>query len=74
MRAGDHLYPDHQDVPKRLDAIVQEYNQSKESLFSKAVKFFFAVIDLHPFGDGNGRICRLLAAYSLIKDGVPFPV
>ena len=42
-------------------------------LFKCAARLLFDFVDTHPFGDGNGRMCRLLANYvlSLIT---PFPV
>ena len=42
-------------------------------IFKRAARLLFDFVDAHPFGDGNGRTCRLLANYvtSLIT---PFPV
>ena len=42
-------------------------------LFKCAARLLFDFVDAHPFGDGNGRMCRLLGNYvlSLIT---PFPV
>ena len=42
-------------------------------LFKCAARLLFDFVDAHPFGDGNGRMCRLLANHvlSLIT---PFPV
>lgn len=44
-----------------------------EFIFKRAARLLFDFVDAHPFGDGNGRTCRLLANYvmSLI---MPFPV
>lgn len=44
-----------------------------EFIFKRAARLLFDFVDAHPFGDGNGRTCRLLANYvtSLIT---PFPV
>ena len=44
-----------------------------EFIFKRAACLLFDFVDAHPFGDGNGRTCRLLANYvtSLIT---PFPV
>jgi Fic family protein len=30
----------------------------------------YAITDIHPFADGNGRVARLLAAASMMKDGL----
>ena len=47
--------------------------ESFRYLFKCAARLLFDFVDAHPFGDGNGRMCRLLANYvlSLIT---PFPV
>ena len=47
--------------------------ESFSYLFKCAAGLLFDFVDAHPFGDGNGRMCRLLGNYvlSLIT---PFPV
>jgi len=42
-------------------------------LFKCAARLMFDFVDAHPFGDGNGRMCRLLANYVLSMI-TPFPV
>lgn len=42
-------------------------------LFKCAARLLFDFVDAHPFGDGNGRMCRLLANYVLSRV-TPFPV
>ena len=39
-----------------------------------ASRLFHAVISLHPFVNGNGRLCRLLFSYALGRMGVTYPV
>ena len=39
-----------------------------------AADIFYELLDVHPFEDGNGRTCRLIASYALMCCGVPFPV
>jgi fido (protein-threonine AMPylation protein) len=39
---------------------------------SKAIKLFYDILSIHPFHNGNGRLCRLLLVWSLMKDGFPF--
>ena len=78
---GGHVYPDG-DPAKLLGAlarIVEAFNvavatraQSPEVLVTAPVRLFYDVITLHPFSDGNGRLCRLLFAFALRQLGVPF--
>ena len=37
------------------------------SLFKISAWLLFELLDLHPFSDGNGRLCRILCSYSLSK-------
>ena len=41
-------------------------------IFKISSWFIFEMLDLHPFGDGNGRLCRLLCSY-LLSVVTPFP-
>ena len=44
-----------------------ESDEEKEvyKLFKTCSWFVFEMLDLHPFGDGNGRLCQLLCGYVL---------
>ena len=42
------------------------------NLFKTCAWLLFELLDLHPFSDGNGRLCRILCSYSLSKLN-PFP-
>ena len=41
-------------------------------LFKTCAWLLFELLDLHPFSDGNGRLCRILCSYVLSKF-TPFP-
>lgn len=77
VSAHNHQYPCHRCVPSNMDDIVKEYNrrysQPNHDPYQLASWLLFQVISLHPFEDGNGRLCRLLWCYSLMRDGLPFP-
>ena len=40
---------------------------TKDDPIMVATNFFGNIIDIHPFEDGNGRICCLILAYVLIQ-------
>lgn len=82
-----YIYPRHQDVEDKLHAVVDRHsvyieqmskieNHSKEKVehvFKCAARLLFDFVDTHPFGDGNGRMCRLLANF-VVNLITPFPV
>lgn len=77
VHAGHHCYPDHRDIPHSMSRIIEDYNERSKrehDSYELAAWLYYNVISLHPFEDGNGRLCRLLWSYSLMKDGVPFPL
>ena len=41
-------------------------------LFKTCAWLLFELLDLHPFGEGNGRLCRILSSY-LLSTFSPFP-
>lgn len=75
---GMHTYPDYKSVPSTMIRIVREYAERSDKPdhdpFALAGWLLYEVLTIHPFEDGNGRISRLLWCYSLLRDGVPFPV
>ena len=77
--AGTHVYPEGNPAAllASLRRIIDEYNVSARaspSLVLPATRLFYDVITLHPFQNGNGRMCRLLFAFGIMQSGVPFPV
>ena len=86
LRAHDayttgHTYPEGNPVALRqaLNRAVDSYNESfatggTVALIEAPARLFYDVITIHPFSDGNGRLCRLLAAFALRRAGVPFAV
>ncbi|KAL3856066.1 hypothetical protein ACJMK2_015262 [Sinanodonta woodiana] len=53
------------EIGKILDGDRNKEEQLKLS-FKCASLFLFGFLTLHPFGDGNGRLARLLCSYSLL--------
>uniref|UniRef100_A0A1X7VAR7 Fido domain-containing protein n=1 Tax=Amphimedon queenslandica TaxID=400682 RepID=A0A1X7VAR7_AMPQE len=75
VSANGHTYPLYTCIPAEVPEIVRQHNESKGSdKYERASKLLSRILCLHPFRDGNGRVARLLWNFSLISDGVPFPI
>lgn len=48
-----------------------EHNWQSLTVFERAVRLHMAIINIHPFNDGNGRVARLAMNYELIKNNYP---
>ena len=48
------------------DAIFRFHETKKDDPIMVATNLFGNIINIHPFEDGNGRICRLILAHVLI--------
>ncbi len=72
VRVGSHLAPDWQDVEDLMKNFLK-YLDNKDSLnpVEFAARAHYRFEKIHPFGDGNGRIGRLLMNYILWKSGYP---
>jgi len=66
VRVGDHLAPDWQDVNQLMRDLINFYEKSSHmNSVELAAKMHYKFEKVHPFGDGNGRIGRLLMNYIL---------
>lgn len=66
VRVGDHLAPDWQDVNKLMQDLIDFYEKSSHmNSVELAARMHYKFEKVHPFGDGNGRIGRLLMNYIL---------
>ncbi len=81
-----HFYPPPDQAEQRLYTLIDRHNMDVEwsppdrmseeylsHVFKYAARLLFEFVDAHPFSDGNGRMCRLLA-YHAISHITPFPV
>lgn len=61
------------DVETRMLTLKDKYEHEWKDLtvFERAVNLHMAIINIHPFSDGNGRTARLIMNYELIKNNYP---
>ena len=71
VRIGSYVPPDWHDVKKLLDQLIMFVNESRLNPVETAVRAHYIFERIHPFGDGNGRIGRLLMNYILWKNAYP---
>ena len=60
-------------VSKKMEELKQKYENEWQNLtvFERAIKLHMAIVNIHPFSDGNGRVARLIMNYELIKNNYP---
>lgn len=76
-----HWYPVPEDMDSALVSLFDEYNVRYDScrgaydkeLFLTCAWLTCRFLALHPFGDGNGRLCQILCNYAMTEYH-PFPV
>ncbi len=73
VRVGSYRAPDWQDVPKLMKEYISWYKKNKKVLqpVELAAVMHYEFEKIHPFGDGNGRVGRLLMNYILYKHKFP---
>jgi Fic family protein len=74
VRVGPYLAPDWHKVENLTIHLVDFTNQSNLNSVELAARAHYIFEKIHPFGDGNGRIGRLLMNYILWKNGYPMLV
>ena len=54
-----------------MEGAVFRFHETKnEDPIMAATNLFGSIINIHPFEDGNGRICRLILAHVLMQRNV----
>lgn len=71
VRVGSYIAPDWQEVEKLMGQLIKFVNESKLNPVELAAKVHYRFEKIHPFGDGNGRIGRLVMNCILWKNGYP---
>ena len=66
--AGYHIFALTSLIERYMeDAIFRFHETKKDDPIMAATNLFGNIINIHPFEDGNGRICRLILAHVLIQ-------
>ena len=73
IRGSRSKFPLWEDVPKELDRFFRWYRKNRRQVDAAelAAMAHFKFVSIHPFGDGNGRISRLLMNRILHEGGYP---
>lgn len=72
VRVGSHLAPDWQDVDNLMKSFIEFIDKNKRmNPVELAGRGHYQFEKIHPFGDGNGRIGRLLMNFILWHNGYP---
>lgn len=72
VRVGAYLAPDWQEVKKMMNKLIEFIHDNKKmNPVELSARAHYKFEKIHPFGDGNGRIGRLLMNYILWGGGYP---
>lgn len=74
VRVGPYIAPDWKKVNKLVKHLILFVNESKLNSVEVASRAHYMFEKTHPFGDGNGRIGRLLINFILWKNRYPMLV
>lgn len=66
-------YAEPEDTPRLMTELMDWYCTESAALppITIAAEMHYRFIRIHPFGDGNGRVARLLVNYILMRHGFP---
>ncbi len=71
VRVGTYKAPDWQDIAELMDEFIKYANTYNVNTVELAARAHYRFEKIHPFGDGNGRIGRLIMNYILWHNGYP---
>ena len=71
IRVGSYVAPDWQDVKKLMNELIEFINKSNMNSVELAARAHYRFEKTHPFGDGNGRIGRILMNHILWHASYP---
>ena len=66
--AGYHIIAPAGHIERYMEDVIFRFHETKkDDPIMAATNLFGSIINIHPFEDGNGRICRLILAHVLIQ-------
>ena len=69
--ADYHIFAPAGLIQRYMEGAVFRFHETKsEDPIMAATNLFGSIINIHPFEDGNGRICRLILAHVLMQRNV----
>ena len=71
VRVGIYIAPHWLDLEKFMEQLINFVNGSKLNPVELTARAHYRFEKIHPFGDGNGRIGRLIMNYILWSNGYP---
>lgn len=71
VRVGNYTAPDWRDVKKIMNHLIKFIDETKMNRVELAARAHYRFEAIHPFGDGNGRIGRLIMNHILWHNGYP---
>ncbi len=71
VRIGDYRAPDWQDVERLMNDFIRLLNSTKLNPVELSALLHYKFEKIHPFGDGNGRIGRLIMNHILWYSNYP---
>ncbi len=70
VRVANHIGSRPEEVIERLEKMLAGYNSaSHENIIKRIARLHLTFEYIHPFGDGNGRIGRVINNYLLLREG-----
>lgn len=76
VNAGNWHFVPAASVERCIDELVESYEEYRHTKHpvDLAAYLFYEMVTIHPFTNGNGRLSRLFLAWSMMRDGLPFPI